>query len=180
LPDGFWNEPLVVRQALFVRQVLRHYVPVQILAGELVVGSHFSTALSRCLKKDEARERDKQEAAFLKEWHTLNDIGVGNCAAVPGHLVPDYPKALQIGWKGIQDEAQAVAANPANTREQRDLARAIVICADAVCDFTARYSRSVSLRSARAIKSASSTAWAAAKRLTQRSSWRAGTRGDRK
>jgi hypothetical protein len=94
LPDGFWEEPLVVRQALFFREVLHTYLPVQVLEGELIVGSHFSTALSRCLNKDEARARDMEEKRFLEEWHALNDAGVGNCAAVPGHLVPDYPKAL--------------------------------------------------------------------------------------
>jgi formate C-acetyltransferase len=49
---------------------------------------------------------------------------------VPGHLVPDYPKVLRIGWKGIQDEARAYSS---------DLGRAIVVCADAVHEFTARY-----------------------------------------
>ncbi len=51
LPPDFWEEPLVVRQALFFRQVVQAYLPVEILEGELIVGSHFSTALSRCLKK---------------------------------------------------------------------------------------------------------------------------------
>ena len=139
LPDGFWNEPLVVRQALFFREVVRRYLPVQILDDELIVGSHFSTALSRCLRKDEARARDQQEQVFLKEWHALNDVGVGNCGAVPGHLVPDYPKVLRIGWKGIQQEAQWIVDDPASTREQRELARAIVICADAVRIFADRY-----------------------------------------
>ncbi len=139
LPPNFWNEPLVVRQALFFRQVLAHYLPVQILDGELVVGSHFSTALSRCLRREEARARDKEEEAFLKEWHALNDIGVGNCAAVPGHLVPDYPKVLHTGWKGIQAEAKWVADDHASTREQREQARAIIICADAVRLFAERY-----------------------------------------
>jgi formate C-acetyltransferase len=139
LPEGFWDEPLVVRQALFFREVLRRYLPVQVLEGELVVGSHFSTALSRCLKKGEARQRDKQETVFLKEWHVLNSAGVGNCAAVPGHLVPDYPKALRLGWKGIQAEAQTVVDNPASTADQRDLGRAIVICAEAVHLLMERY-----------------------------------------
>jgi formate C-acetyltransferase len=134
LPANFWSEPLVVRQALFFCEVLRKHLPVQILDGELVVGSHFSTALSRCLKRDEARDRDKAEAAFLKEWHALNDVGVGNCGAVPGHLVPDYPKVLRIGWQGIRNEAVRQISNLPN-----DLARAIVICADAVRDLTARY-----------------------------------------
>ena len=97
LPPGFWDEPLPVRQALFFQEVLRSHLPVLILEGELIVGSHFSTALSRCLRKREACGRDRQEHAFLREWHALNDVGIGNCAAVPGHLVPDYPKVLHHG-----------------------------------------------------------------------------------
>jgi formate C-acetyltransferase len=139
LPEGFWNEPLVVRQALFFREVLRQHLPVQILDGELVVGSHFSTALSRCLKQDEARARGREEKVFFKEYQLLNSLGVGNCGAVPGHLVPDYPKALRVGWKGIRDEAQALLLEPGITTEQRDLARAVVICADAVPLLMERY-----------------------------------------
>jgi hypothetical protein len=48
LPAGFWSEPLVVRQ----------YLPVEILDGELIVGGQFNTALSRCLGKDKQRARD--------------------------------------------------------------------------------------------------------------------------
>ena len=139
LPEGFWREPLPVRQALFFRQVVGRYLPVRILEGELVVGSHFSTALSRCLKREEAQARDRAEQAFFKEWNALNSAGVGNCAAVPGHLVPDYPKALRIGWQGIALEAQAVADDTAATPAQRDQARAIVICAEAVRLFAGRY-----------------------------------------
>jgi pyruvate formate-lyase/glycerol dehydratase family glycyl radical enzyme len=139
LPPSFWDEPLVVRQALFFSQVLQFYLPVQILEGELIVGSHFNTALSRCLKKDESRARQRQEKEFLEEWHILNDHGVGNCGAVPGHLVPDYPKALRLGWKGLQAEAQAIVEDPDSSSEQRDLGRAVVICADAVRAFMERY-----------------------------------------
>jgi trans-4-hydroxy-L-proline dehydratase len=139
LPEGFWNEPLVVRQALFFREVLRQHLPVQILDGELVVGSHFSTALSRCLKQDEARARGREEKVFFKDYQLLNSLGVGNCGAVPGHLVPDYRKALRVGWKGIRDEAQALLLEPGITIEQRDLARAVVICADAVPLLMERY-----------------------------------------
>jgi pyruvate formate-lyase/glycerol dehydratase family glycyl radical enzyme len=139
LPQDFWKEPLVVRRALFFREVVEKHLPAQILEGELVVGSHFSTALSRCLKKGEAAARDKAEQAFFKDWQALNGVGVGNCGAVPGHLVPDYAKALRLGWKGIQEEAQALQANPEATSEQSDLARAIVICADAVHSLSERY-----------------------------------------
>jgi hypothetical protein len=64
LPDGFWNEPLVVRQALFFREVVTRNLPAMILEGELIVGSHFSTALSRCLNR---RGGASAEQAFLKE-----------------------------------------------------------------------------------------------------------------
>jgi formate C-acetyltransferase len=139
LPEGFWTEPLVVRQALFFQEVLRRYLPVQILEGELIVGSHFSTALSRCLKKDEAKVRDHEEKSFFKQVQLLNRLGIGNCGAVPGHFVPDYEKALRIGWKGIQDEALVAGAKPKTTLEQRNLARAIIICADAVRLLMERY-----------------------------------------
>ena len=139
LPPKFWNEPLVVRQAIFFREVLSHYLPIKILDGELIVGSHFNTALSRCLTKRETRLRNRQEETFLKDWNKLNDTGVGNCAAVPGHLVPDYPKALRLGWKGIQDEAQSFINDPTSSVEQRDLARAIIICAQGVQALMGRY-----------------------------------------
>jgi formate C-acetyltransferase len=139
LPPGFWDEPLVVRQALFFREVLRTHLPVQILDGELIVGSHFSTALSRCLKRDEARRRDREERRFLKEWHALNDVGVGNCGAVPGHLVPNYPLVLREGWVGIRDEAEEVMADPESKADQRELARAVAICAVAVRTLSERY-----------------------------------------
>lgn len=139
LPPGFWQEPLVVRQAQFFREVVRRHLPVHILEGELIVGSNFCTALSRCLTKAEARQRDAAERRFLKEWHALNDIGVGNCGAIPGHLVPNYPKVLRQGWKGVADEAEAVLGKPDASRQQRDLARAIVICATAVRLLMDRY-----------------------------------------
>lgn len=139
LPPGFWDEPLVVRQALFFREVVRDHLPVRILEGELIVGSHFNTALSRCLRRSEAAARDRAERRFVKEWHALNDAGVGNCAAVPGHLIPNYPKALRIGWKGLAAEAAEMLARPDLTPAQRDMARAISIAATAVRLLMDRY-----------------------------------------
>ena len=139
LPSDFWEEPLVVRQALFFRQVVQACLPVEILQGELIVGSHFNTALSRCLKKEEARARDREEQKFLEAWNELNKAGVGNCGAVPGHLVPNYPKVLRIGWKGIDDEARVIFNDPASSREQKNLAQAIMISAEAARDLARRY-----------------------------------------
>jgi len=138
LPPGFWDEPLVVRRALFFREVLRASLPVEILDGELIVGSHFNTAMSRCLDRREARARERCERRFLAGWRALNDAGVGNCGAIPGHLVPNYAKALRVGWQGLDAEARAVAADPAATRARRELARAVTICAEGVRLYMAR------------------------------------------
>ena len=139
LPAGFFDEPLPVRVATFFREVAVGHLPVQILDGELVVGSHFCTALSRCLTRAEAAARGREEEWFLAEWTRLNDTGIGNCAAVPGHLIPDYPKALRLGWRGIRDRARAVAEDPSLPRERRDQARAMGVAAEAVREFAARY-----------------------------------------
>ena len=139
LPPGFWDEPLVVRRAIFFRRVVEEHLPVQILDGELVVGSHFSTALSRTLTRSEDRQFARMEKRFMREVKRLNGLGVGNCGAIPGHLIPDYPRVLREGWRAIQAEADAVAADPAATLERRSLARAISICADAARTLAARY-----------------------------------------
>ncbi|MCD4738288.1 MAG: pyruvate formate lyase family protein, partial [Anaerolineae bacterium] len=139
LPPGFWEQPLVVRRAIFFKRVLEEYLPVQILAGELVVGSHFSTAFSRTLTRREARQFTRMEKRFMKDVQRLNGLGVGNCGAIPGHLIPDYPRVLQHGWQAIQVEADAIVADPAATEEKRNLARAVSICADGVRIFVARY-----------------------------------------
>lgn len=139
LPSGSWQEPLVVRRALFFKRVVEEHLPVQILDGELIVGSHFSTALSRTLTRREARAYARLERRFLQDEHRLNNVGVGNCGAVPGHLIPDYPRVLQHGWRALHAEAQAVVADPHATGPQRDLARAIVICGEAVLALAERY-----------------------------------------
>jgi formate C-acetyltransferase len=138
LPPGFWDEPLIVRRAILFKRVVEQ-LPVKILDGELVVGAYFNTAISRGLTQDEARARQNMEHNFLAETKTLNRLGVGNCGAVPGHLIPNYPKVLQIGWKGIRAEAESVLADAKAASYKRDLARAIVICADAVKILAERY-----------------------------------------
>ena len=139
LPPGFWDLPLVVRRAVFFKRVVEEYLPVQILEGELVVGSHFSTALSRSLTRSEARQFAKMEKRFIKDVQRLDRLGIGNCGAVPGHLIPDYARVLREGWRAIKAEADAAAGAPEATPQRRDLARAISICADGVRALAERY-----------------------------------------
>ncbi|MGQ9573216.1 MAG: hypothetical protein ACUVV3_08545, partial [Dehalococcoidia bacterium] len=106
LPPAFWREPLVVRRALFFRTVLERYLPVKILDGELIVGSYFNTALSKTHTRREARRWQRMQARWRKKVHELNALGVGNCGAVPGHLIPNYPKVLRLGFRGIAAELE--------------------------------------------------------------------------
>jgi pyruvate formate-lyase/glycerol dehydratase family glycyl radical enzyme len=139
LPAGFWDEPLVVRRALFFRRVLQAHLPVQILEGELVVGSHFSTALSGTLTRSEARQMRRLEKRFLRQVEHLDQVGVGNCGAVPGHIIPDYPRVLRDGWQGIWAEAGDVTRDPSASAEKRALALAIRVCADGTRALAERY-----------------------------------------
>ena len=139
LPAGFWDQPLVIRRAIFFKRVLEEYLPVQILEGELIVGSHFSTALSRTLNRSEARQFSRMEKGFMKEVKRLDRMGVGNCGAIPGHLIPNYPHILNHGWESVQTEADAIVDDLSATEEKRNLARAISICGDGVKAFAKRY-----------------------------------------
>jgi formate C-acetyltransferase len=137
LPEGFWAEPLVVRRALFFREILRRHLPVKILEGELIVGSHFNTALSRSHTRAEAKRFRRATRKWLGEAKLLNELGVGNCGAIPGHLIPDYPRVLKEGFRGIHRRLGGLLAEASVTR--KDLLRAMIICCDAVRDFARRY-----------------------------------------
>jgi len=138
LPEGFWDEPLIIRKAIFLQQVLR-VIPVQILEGELVVGGQFNTAFSLCLDQNEAAEWKKREDELVaKEIHLCN-IGVMNCGSIPGHIIPNYPRVLKEGFKSVKEEAEQFLEKKADTEEKKNLARSIVICCDAAKEFFERY-----------------------------------------
>ncbi|GAB4344781.1 MAG: glycyl radical protein [Candidatus Abyssubacteria bacterium] len=137
LPEGFWDEPLVVRRALFFAQVLRQ-IPVDILEGELIVGGHFNTAMSNCLNEgetEEYREIDRRESQRT-EW--LITHGVSNCGPVPSHIIQDFPLVLKVGFVGIKEEAAHRLSAEAD-EGKRAFYRAVIICCEAVREFTARY-----------------------------------------
>jgi len=107
LPEGFWSRSIAVRRALFLNEVLSRHLPVKILEGELIVGGQFNTALSRCLTREEAAEHSRASERWLKDLTWLHNEGVGNTGAIPGHLIPDYPKVLRLGFKGLQAAIRA-------------------------------------------------------------------------
>jgi len=138
LPTGFWNEPLPLRRAIFFREVLQRHLPVAILDGELIVGSHFNTALSKTHTRAEARDWH----ARVRRWHRkaaeLNELGIGNCGAVPGHIIPNYPKVLRLGFRGMAAELQELQRTHTD-RAKRDFLRALTVCCEAACALAERY-----------------------------------------
>lgn len=138
LPEGFWKESLPVRRAVFFRRVVEEYLPVRILDGELIVGFNFNTALSKCFTKKEAEKWRKAEESWFRRMVKLSDLGVMNCGAIPGHIVPNYRKVLERGFRGIRDELLQWMEKHRD-EAKRDYVRAMVIAVEAVKRFAERY-----------------------------------------
>ncbi|MEW6203163.1 MAG: pyruvate formate lyase family protein, partial [bacterium] len=138
MPHYFWREPLVIRRALFFKEVLENHLPVKILDGELIVGAQFNTALSKCHTKQEAKKFETEVKKWLVEARKLNDAGIGNCGAIPGHLIPDYPKILKKGFSGVWDELTETLENCKHS-PRKDLLKAMILCCEAATNFAQRY-----------------------------------------
>lgn len=138
LPPDFWEKPHVVRVARFFHEVIAKYLPVQILEGELIVGGQFNVALSRAHNKSEAREWKKRTDRWMKEIDELNSHGMGNAGATPGHLIPDYPRALEKGLKGLVEYFDELKAQTTD-QEHRDFLDALIICCEGAGELASRY-----------------------------------------
>lgn len=138
LPYDFWDKPLSLRVGTFFAEVLRHHLPVHILEGELIVGSHFNVALSLCLNRKEAKRRAKMAEEFRGVVVETSNLGIGNCGAVPGHLIPDYPKVLRGGFKGIAQEIRRELAAEKDNEKRATLGAFLISC-EATREFAARY-----------------------------------------
>jgi formate C-acetyltransferase len=138
LPDGFWDKPLPVRAAVFFREVVAKHLPVQILDGELIVGGHFNVALSRTMNREESRRWLKKTKKWLKEMEDLNNHGLGNAGATPGHLIPDYPRALREGLKGLVEYFEGLKKETSDERH-RDFLDALITSCEGVRELATRY-----------------------------------------
>jgi formate C-acetyltransferase len=136
-PDAQLRDPLALRRARFFAEVVERHLPVQILEGELIVGGQFNTALSLTLTKAEAARFREEERSFLAQVSELNDLGVGNCGAVPGHIIPGYAKALRVGLRGLVVEIEALPAD--GDHETTAFRNALVVCAQAARHLAGRY-----------------------------------------
>lgn len=124
----FFKLSIAERRALFLNTVVTKHLPVTILEGELIVGSYFNTALSKVLTKGEQKEWDKGQARFYKELKQRCETGEFNYGAIPGHLVPNYPKVLQKGFKGIQAHLKTLLAKTRDRKHQAWLKALILSC----------------------------------------------------
>jgi len=138
-PDMLYRAPLVVRRAEFFARVIEHHLPVQILEGELIVGGRFNTALSLTLTRNQTRRYDALERRFLHRVRELDRFGVGNCGAIPGHVIPNYAKALRVGLRGLTEEVQGTIDAAPGDPEGHALRRALIRVAHAARCFAARY-----------------------------------------
>ena len=107
VPDDFFNWSIPERKAWFTKEVVTRHMPVEILPGDLLCGAQFNLQYSMCLTKSEQKERDRlvkkaREAVFFLHAH-----GYGNCGATSGHLIPDYAKILQHGFKKTLEDIEA-------------------------------------------------------------------------
>ena len=108
-PD-FWSWSLPERKAWFVKEVMVHYLPQEILPGDLLAGARFNIQTSTCLTKREAAEYSKLvygKGGTRQAVKWFHDHGYGNAGATSGHLIPDYARVIHNGWQEIHGDLQA-------------------------------------------------------------------------
>ncbi|RMF20992.1 MAG: hypothetical protein D6760_10400 [Deltaproteobacteria bacterium] len=107
LHQDFWKWSLVERRAWFMREVMVHYVPHEILPGDLLAGARFNVLTSKCWNRQEARLYERAvggRKGLRKATLEFHRHGYGNAGATSGHLIPDHARLLKLGWKGIHAE----------------------------------------------------------------------------
>lgn len=138
LPGDFWQHGLAMRRAIFFARVLEQYLPVQILDGELIVGGQFNTALSRCFTAPEAERWRDLESKYVRALFDIHYAGLGNAGAIPGHLIPNYRRVLQVGLAGLVREAEEEAGREEDP-DKREFLQSLVVAAKGVRSLAMRY-----------------------------------------
>jgi len=120
----FWKWTLPERRAWFNREVMVRYLPKEILPGDLLAGARFNAMTSACLTKKETQQRDglvygKNGTRAAIFW--FHNHGYGNVGATSGHLIPDYARILNEGWKAVYAELETAytALSPSEQRGKK-------------------------------------------------------------
>ncbi len=118
-PD-FWSWSLPERKAWFVREVMVNYVPREILPRDLLAGARFNVQTSTCLTRSEAKRYSSMvygKGGTRQAIQWFHNHGFGNVGATSGHLIPDYARVIDKGWKHIHTDLEAqYAALPRKER----------------------------------------------------------------
>jgi len=129
LDEQWMSEPLPVRKARAIALKLSH-MPTDLWRGQLFAGS-MTLEEPRIHAEwgfpDYATEAERKRAAAR---------GM-SIHSVFGHIVPDYPRLLAEGLRGIKHEAEAERDRTA-TDEERSFLDSAVIALDGVTDYAAR------------------------------------------
>lgn len=143
--EEFWKEPLVVRKALFLNEVVTGHLPCVIIENDLLAGSNFNVMTSMCFNKREARQYDKcinGKGGTAESMKWLHDHGYGNSGATGGHLIPDYEHVLKVGFKGIYKELltiyESMSTDERSSKEGAQI-RAMMITAKMPKDLADKY-----------------------------------------
>jgi formate C-acetyltransferase len=129
IPDQYMSEPLPVRKARAVALKLAE-MPTDLWQGQLFAGSLTLERPRRHL------ERCFPDYATPAEAAQAAERGL-SIRSVFGHIVPDYPRLLRLGLKGIQ--AQAEAQRPlAQNAEEIAFIDSVRIALQGVIDYAAR------------------------------------------
>ena len=145
LDRDFWTWSLPERRSWFNREVMVHYLPQEVLPGDLLAGGRFNIMTSACLTEKETSERDSlvygpNGSRSNMLW--FHNHGYGNTGATSGHLIPDYGRIIREGWVAIYVELKAAYA--ALTTADKDgkkggQLRAMMIAATMPRDLAAEY-----------------------------------------
>jgi trans-4-hydroxy-L-proline dehydratase len=139
LPEGFWKNSIANRRAIFFSEVINKYLPAQILKGELIVGGQFNTALSKTLNPEETKRWKKREKKWFRKNAKLNIFGIGNCGAIPGHLIPDYPTVVKHGFKHLHEKFTDLKDGA--SKSHKDYLDALIASIESIPLFTERYAK---------------------------------------
>jgi pyruvate-formate lyase len=129
LDERWMSDPLPVRKARAIALKLSR-MPTDLWRGQLFAGS-MTLEEPRIHAEwgfpDYATEQERERAAArgMSIW------------SVFGHIVPDYPRLLEKGLRGIKEEAEAERGQAA-TDEERAFLDSAVIALDGVMDYAVR------------------------------------------
>lgn len=102
--DKFFEKSIVERKAEYEKNIIVNHIPQDILPGDLLCGARFNAMYSMCLSDAESKAREKEIFKVRKEIQYLIAHGYGNAGATSGHLIPDYAKILNHGFKAVYED----------------------------------------------------------------------------